>query len=96
MATVATSRTAKNLALGQKVRLAGGTPADALMIDARVVESQSAVEAPDVAAGFANALGWDPRQVGNGLAFFRLRPSRLPAYRGDRGPRSRARALYFR
>jgi hypothetical protein len=82
MATVATSRTAKNLALGQEVRLAGGTPADALMVDARVVESQSADEAPDVADGFAKAMGWDPRQVGKGWAFFRLRPSRIQAYRG--------------
>jgi len=82
MATVATSRTAKNLGLGQEVRLAGGTPADAILVDARVVESQPADEAQDVALGFAKAVGWDPRQVGKGWAFFRLRPSRIQAYRG--------------
>ena len=82
IATLATSRTARNLALGQEVRLAAGTPADAIMVDARVVESQSADEAPDVADGFAKAMGWDPRQVGKGWAFFRLRPSRIQAYRG--------------
>ena len=82
MATVATSRTARNLTAGREVRLAAGTPADAIMVDARVIETQGADEAPDVADGFAKALGWDPRQVGNGWAFFRLRPSRIQAYRG--------------
>ncbi len=82
MATGATSRSAKNLRLGQEVRLAGGTPADAIVIQARVVESQAAEEASDVATGFEKAMGWDPRQVGKGWAFFRLRPSRIQAYRG--------------
>jgi len=82
MATVATSRTARNLAAGQEVRLAGGTPADAMVIDARVIETQEAEKAPDVAAGFEKAMGWDPRQVGPGWAFFRLRPSRIQAFRG--------------
>ena len=82
MTTVATSRTAKNLTAGQEVRLAGGTPADAILIDARVIETQAAEAAPDVAAGFAKAMGWDPREVGEGWAFFRLRPSRIQAYRG--------------
>jgi hypothetical protein len=82
MTTVATSRTAKNLTAGQEVRLAGGTPADAIVVDARVIETQAAEEAPDVADGFAKAMGWDPREVGAGWAFFRLRPSRIQAYRG--------------
>ena len=82
IATVATSRTARNLAAGQEVRLAAGTPADAIMVDARVIETQAAGEAPDVADGFAKAMGWDPRAVGEGWAFFRLRPSRIQAHRG--------------
>ena len=82
MTTVAASRTAKNLTPGQEVRLAGGTPADAMVVDARVIETQAAEEAPDVAEGFAKAMGWDPREVGAGWAFFRLRPSRIQAYRG--------------
>lgn len=82
MTTVAASRTARNLTAGQEVRLAGGTPADAIMIDARVIESQAAETAPGVAAGFEKAMGWDPRQVGAGWAFFRLRPIRIQAYRG--------------
>ena len=82
MTTVATSRTAKNLTAGQEVRLAGGTPADAIVVEARVIETQAAQDAPDVAAGFEKAMGWDPREVGEGWAFFRLRPSRIQAYRG--------------
>jgi cytosine/adenosine deaminase-related metal-dependent hydrolase len=82
IATVATSRTAKNLGAGREVRLAAGTPADAIVIDARVVESQAAHEAPEVARGFAKAVGWDPREVGEGWAFFRLRPTRIQAFRG--------------
>jgi hypothetical protein len=82
MTTVAASRTGRNLAAGQEVKLAGGTAADAILVDARVIETQAAEEAPDVAAGFAKAMGWDPREVGAGWAFFRLRPSRIQAYRG--------------
>lgn len=82
MATLATSRTAKNLSAGREARLAAGTPADAIVVHARVVEIQAAGEAPEVATGFAKAMGWDPRQVGKGWEFFRLRPSRIQAYRG--------------
>jgi hypothetical protein len=82
MTTVAASRTAKNLTPGQEVRLAGGTPVDAIVVDARVIETQVAEAAPDVADGFKEAMGWDPREVGPGWAFFRLRPSRIQAYRG--------------
>ena len=82
MATIATSRTAKNLTPGREVRLAGGTPDDAIVVQARVVETQAAEKAPDVAEGFAKAMGWDPREAGQGWAFFRLRPSRIQAYRG--------------
>jgi hypothetical protein len=27
-------------------------------------------------------MGWDPREVGDGWDFFRLRPSRIQAFRG--------------
>ena len=52
------------------------------MIDAAVVESLAAKDAGEVADGFAIAVGWDPRQVGEGWAFFKLRPTRIQAYRG--------------
>ena len=82
VATTATSRTASNLAGGPNVRLAAGAPNDVIMIDARVVESVAANQAPEVADGFAIAVGWDPRAVGEGWAFYRLRPTRIQAYRG--------------
>jgi hypothetical protein len=82
VATTAGSRTASNLAAGPRVRLAAGAPNDVVMIDAGVVESIAANDAPEVADGFAIAVGWDPRQVGEGWTFYRLRPTRIQAYRG--------------
>ena len=82
VATTARSRTASNLRAGPQVRLAAGAPNDVVMIDATVVESVAAKDAGEVADGFAIAVGWDPREVGSGWAFFRLRPTRIQAYRG--------------
>jgi hypothetical protein len=82
IATTATSRTAKNLGANPVVRLAHGSPADAIVIDARLVEVRPAHEAPDLARGFAGAVGWDPREVGPGWTFYRLKPVRIQAYRG--------------
>jgi hypothetical protein len=82
VATTATSRTAANLARSPHVRLAAGSPADVIMIDARIVESIPANESAELADGFAIAVGWDPRAVGEDWAFYRLRPSRIQAYRG--------------
>jgi hypothetical protein len=82
VATTASSRTASNLAASPRVRLAAGAPNDVVMIDARVVEIVAANQAAEVADGFAIAVGWDPREVGEGWAFYRLRPTRIQAYRG--------------
>ena len=82
VATTASSRTASNLAASPRVRLAAGAPNDVVMIDARVVEIVAADQAAEVAEGFAIAVGWDPREVGKGWAFYRLRPTRIQAYRG--------------
>jgi hypothetical protein len=82
VATLGSSRTAANLASGHEVRLAGGTPADVVMVDAKVVEKVAATDAGIVAEGFARAVGWDPRELGEGWAFFRLTPTRIQAYRG--------------
>ena len=86
VATTAASRTARNLAGGTEVRLAAGAPDDVIMIDATVVESVAATEAAELADGFAIAVGWNPRDVqeqsGHGWVFYRLRPTRIQAYRG--------------
>jgi hypothetical protein len=39
-------------------------------------------DADEVATGFSGAMGWDPRDVGEGWDFFRLRPARIQAFRG--------------
>ena len=82
VATRSVSRTAANLVVGAEVRLAAGSPADVIMIDAGVVETVPASEASELADGFTIAVGWDPRAVGEGWAFYRLRPARIQAYRG--------------
>jgi len=82
VATRADSRTAANLVVGSEVRLAAGSPADVVMIDAGVVDSVPAGEAAELADGFTIAVGWDPREVGEGWVFYRLRPTRIQAYRG--------------
>jgi len=82
VATTEASRTAANMSPGSDVRLAAGSPEDAVTIDAEAIETVPAAEADSLAVGFAAAVGWDPREVGQGWAFFRLRPSRIQAYRG--------------
>jgi hypothetical protein len=82
VATTASSRTASNLRASPHARLAGGAPNDVVMIDVTVAETVAAKDAGEVADGFAIAVGWDPRQVGAGWAFFRLSPTRIQAYRG--------------
>ncbi|MFI5284313.1 MAG: pyridoxamine 5'-phosphate oxidase family protein [Candidatus Dormibacterales bacterium] len=82
IATTAASRTARNLARNPLARLALGTPSDAIVIDARVLASTPAGDAPELAAGFSKAVGWDPREVGAGWNFYRLQPARIQAYRG--------------
>jgi hypothetical protein len=62
--------------------LAAGSPADVIMIDAQIVESAPANEVSVLAEAFSAAVGWDPREVGDGWAFYRLRPTRIQAYRG--------------
>ena len=80
--TVGTSRTAQNLRDARVATLVAGTPDDAVVIAADLVESMPAAGADQVAGGFATAMGWDPREVGDGWDFFRLRPSRIQAFRG--------------
>jgi hypothetical protein len=82
IATTAASRTASNLSARPAVRLAAGAPNDVVMVDARVIESVAASDAAEVADGFTIAVGWDPRDVGEGWVFYRLRPTRIQAYRG--------------
>jgi hypothetical protein len=83
IATTMGSRTARNLVSIGLARLAIGSPDDVIVIDATVDDFQGVGEADsELAEGFADAVGWDPRQIGGDWAFFRLRPVRVQAYRG--------------
>src|SRR2546426_10960400 len=57
IATTGASRTAQNMKTNRPVRVAGGSPSDAIMIDADVVENRPVEEAAEIAAGFAAARG---------------------------------------
>jgi hypothetical protein len=77
--TLGTSRTARNLAMNPLVVLAHGTPEDAIVIEAQVIDSSAAEDSPELARGFKEAMGWQPP---GGWMFYRLRPTRIQAFRG--------------
>ena len=82
IATSGGSRTARNLTENPTARLALGTPDDVIVIDARVAGSQPVADSAELAGGFASAVGWNPREVGEGWVFIRLVPERIQAYMG--------------
>jgi hypothetical protein len=83
IATTAASRSARNLDATGTARLALGSPADAILIDAAVADGVMVRDADErLAAGFSAAVGWDPRDVSGDWVFFRLTPARIQAYRG--------------
>lgn len=83
IATMGGSRTARNLDTSGLGRLAFGSPDDVIMMDGRVSMSVPVSEAgPELTAGFAEAVGWNPAEAGSGWRFFRLAPDRIQAYRG--------------
>jgi hypothetical protein len=83
IATTTGSRTARNLASTGLARLAIGSPDDVIVIDATVDDRVPVGQGDSgLADGFADAVGWDPRQIGEDWSFFRLRPVRVQAYRG--------------
>ncbi|HSS60320.1 MAG TPA: pyridoxamine 5'-phosphate oxidase family protein [Candidatus Limnocylindrales bacterium] len=79
--TLGSSRTARNMAMNPQVKLAHGDPSDAIVIEAQMIDSSAVEDSTDLAQGFEKAMGWDPREMG-GWMFFRLRPTRIQAFRG--------------
>ncbi|TMC35936.1 MAG: hypothetical protein E6J28_11175 [Chloroflexi bacterium] len=79
--TLGTSKTARNMAMNPAVMLAGGDPSDAIVIQAQMIDSAAVEDSADLAGGFKEAMGWDPREM-DGWMFFRLRPTRIQAFRG--------------
>jgi Pyridoxamine 5'-phosphate oxidase len=79
--TLGTSKTARNMAMNPQVTLAGGIPSDAILIQAQVMDSAAVEDSADLAEGFRKAMGWDPREM-EGWMFYRMRPTRIQAFRG--------------
>jgi len=79
--TLGSSRTARNMAMNPAVVLAHGDPSDAVVIQAAVIDSAAVGDSPELAGTWNEAMGWDPRQM-KGWMFFRLRPTRIQAFRG--------------
>ena len=83
VATISTSRTARNLAGNGLARLVIGNPDDVIMVDAEVKESSAVKEAdPGVVAGFTAAAHWNPAEQPGSWRFYHLRPTRIQAYLG--------------
>ena|SRR5579863_9481080 len=82
VATAGKSRTARNLAGNPRARIALGAPDDVVVIDARSSGGEPVSDSSELASGFEAAVGWDPREAGEGWVFFRLEPERIQAYRG--------------
>ena len=81
VATLGTSVSARNMAMNPLVTVAGGDPSDAIVIQAQMIDSVAVEDGADLASGFKKAMGWDPREM-DGWMFFRLRPTRIQAFRG--------------
>ena len=79
--TQGTSVTAKNMAMNPLVTLAWGDPADAIVIQAQMLDSIPVEDAADIARDWEKAMGWDAREM-DAWVFFRLRPTRIQAFRG--------------
>ena len=77
--TLGTSKTARNLAMNPLVVLAGGDPSDAIVIQAQVIESIPVEDSPRMTKEWKDAMGWEPPGDWN---FYRLRPTRIQAFRG--------------
>jgi hypothetical protein len=79
--TLGSSKTARNMAMSPQVELAHGDPSDAIVIQAGVIDSAGVEDSPELASDWKAAMGWDPREM-DGWMFFRLRPTRIQAFRG--------------
>lgn len=83
IATLAGSRTARNLAATREARLALGATDDVVMLDLEVAADEDVDPAGGALTGeFARAVGWSPAEEPGTWRLFRLRPKRIQAFRG--------------
>jgi hypothetical protein len=67
--------------MNPQVVLAAGDPSDAIVIQAGVIDSSAVEDSHQLAEEWKAAMGWDPTEM-DGWMFFRLRPTRIQAFRG--------------
>jgi hypothetical protein len=79
--TLGTSKTARNMEMNPHVVLAGGDPSDAIVIQAQVIETVAVENSPQYLEEWKRAMGWDPSELGDWV-FYRMRPTRIQAFRG--------------
>jgi hypothetical protein len=83
IATIAGSRTARNLNQTGAGRLALGSPEDVVVVDVKAAGSFPAQDSgADLAARFSTATGWNPAEQAGSWILYRLQPERIHAYRG--------------
>ena len=75
-----TSRTARDLTVSGRARLAIGPTRDVTMVDAVVDRAVPVAESGSVGEAYAAQADWDPRGS-EGYAFWVLRPDRVQAWR---------------
>lgn len=77
--TLGGSKTARNMAMNPLVVLAGGDPSDAIVVQAQVIETVPVEDSPRMVGEWKAAMGWEPS---GDWVFYRLRPTRIQAFRG--------------
>ena len=82
LSTPAASPTGRNLRASGRVRLGLGLTRDVTLIEGTVQETIPAADVPtELGDDFAAKTGFDPRAEGGGYVYFRIRPSRIQAWR---------------
>lgn len=79
--TQGSSKTARNMEMNPQVVLLGGDPSDAIVIQAQVIDHSPVAESRGLTEAWKAAMGWDPSELGD-WTFYRLRPTRIQAFRG--------------
>jgi hypothetical protein len=82
LTTPESSRTAKNLRVTGKARLAFGPTRDVVIVDGEVEAFTLETVPANLAAAFA-ARQWDPRELSVRYAYFRITPYRIQAWREE-------------
>ena len=83
LSTSASSPTGRALVATGAVRLAFGATRDVVMVDGDVEVIDAAELSPNEADRFAGRTGFDPRSLRTRYLYFRVRPTRIQAWREE-------------